>query len=132
MREDRLPPRCGRCGGVVKIDGVGFGEPIPGDVAHQSLEESWKCDLMLICGTSAVIYPFANLPRTARQRRIEKERQTETGLYAVEEITAVTIIEINADPTPLTYEKISDYLIQGKTGVVLPRIVEEVERIISR
>jgi len=132
MREDRLPPRCTKCGGVVKTDGVGFGEPIPGDVTHQSLEESWKCDLMLICGTSAVVYPFASLPRTARQRRVEKERQTETGLYAVEEIPAVTIIEINADPTPLTYEKISDYLIQGKTGGVLPRIVDEVKRMVTR
>jgi NAD-dependent SIR2 family protein deacetylase len=47
----------------------------------------------------------------------------------VEEITSVTIIEINDEPTPLTLEKISDYLIQGKTGEVLPRIAEEVKRI---
>ena len=65
---------------------------------------------MLICGTSAVIYPFANLPRRAKQKG------------------TVTIIEVNADPTPLTEEGISDYLIQGKTGEVLPRIVEEVKR----
>jgi hypothetical protein len=39
----------------------------------------------------------------------------------------VKIIEVNADPTPLTQEGISDYLIQGKTGEVLPRIVEEAE-----
>ncbi len=35
------------------------------------------------------------------------------------------ITEVNADPTPLTEEGISDYLIQGKTGEILPAIVEE-------
>jgi NAD-dependent SIR2 family protein deacetylase len=38
------------------------------------------------------------------------------------------IIEINSDPTPLTEEGISDYLIQGKTGTILPKIVEEVKK----
>ncbi len=129
LRENQLPPRCPICRGVIKSDGVAFGEPIPSDVAHQSLVEAWKCDLMLICGTSAVVYPFASLPRIASQRHGEIERKTETGLYAVEKIPAVTIIEVNAEPTPLTEEGVSDYLIQGKTGEILPRIVEEVKRL---
>jgi len=123
-----LPPRCKKCNGVLKFDGVYFREPIPSDVLHQSQEEAWKCDLMLICGTSAVVYPFAELPRLARERRIEKERKTETGLYVVERVPATIIIEVNAEPTPLTEEKISDYLIQGKTGEILPKIVEEVKK----
>ena len=125
MSENQLPPHCSKCGGVVKTDGVAFGEPIPSDVAHQSLEEAWKCDLMLICGTSAVVHPFAQLPRIARQRK--RERESETGLYVVEQVQAVTIVEVNAEPTPLTDEGISDYLIQRKTGEVLPQIVEEVK-----
>ena len=129
MEENQLPPHCPKCGGVVKTDGVAFGEPIPGDVAHQSQEEAWKCDLMLICGTTAVVYPFASLPRVARQRTEERERKTDTGLYAVGKIPAVTIIELNAEPTPLTEEGISDYIIQGKTGQILPGIVEEVRRL---
>lgn len=129
LREGRLPPHCPQCGGVVKTDGVAFGEPIPGDVAHRSLEAAWKCDLMLICGTSAVVYPFANLPRIARQRRMEMERKTESGIYAVDRVPAVTIIEVNAEPTPLTEGGISDYLIRGKTGEILPRLVEEVKRL---
>lgn len=109
-RENQLPPRCKKCGGIIKGDTVHFKEPIPPDVAQQSLEEAGKCDVMLICGTSAVVYPFANLPWVARQRE-----------------TKTTIIEINAEPTPLTMEKISDYIIQGKTGEILPKIVEEVK-----
>jgi NAD-dependent deacetylase len=129
LREDKLPPRCPACQGVIKGDTVGFGEPIPSDVAQHSMEEAWRCDVMLICGTSAVVYPFANLPRVARQRAIETERKTKAGIYAVEKVPAVTIIEVNAEPTPLTHEMISDYIITGKTGEVLPRIVEEVKRI---
>jgi hypothetical protein len=40
----------------------------------------------------------------------------------------VTIIEVNGEPTPLTGEGISDYLIRGKTGEILPKIVEEVRK----
>jgi NAD-dependent SIR2 family protein deacetylase len=83
---------------------------------------------MLICGTSAVVYPFAELPRIARQRKTEKESKTESGLYIVKQIPATTIIEVNAEPTPLTNNKISDYLIQGKTGEILPKIVEQIKR----
>jgi NAD-dependent SIR2 family protein deacetylase len=47
-------------------------------------------------------------------------------LYGTGYRTIVKIIEVNAEPTPLTQEGISDYLIQGKTGEILPRIVEQV------
>ncbi|MDI6806640.1 MAG: NAD-dependent deacylase [Candidatus Aenigmarchaeota archaeon] len=125
--EGKLPPLCPVCTEPLKADVVHFNEPIPLDVAKQSREEVLKCDLMLICGTSAVVYPFAELPRIAKERRVETESKTESGLYLVKKISATTIIEINAEPTPLTYERISDYLIQGKTGEILPKIVEEVK-----
>ncbi|MFA7349084.1 MAG: NAD-dependent deacylase [Desulfurivibrionaceae bacterium] len=112
LEEDMLPPKCTGCGGVVKTDGVMFGEPIPQKVALESDEETRKCDLMLICGTSAVVYPFAYLPHSARS----------SG-------KAITIVEINAEPTPLGSEGISDFLIQGKTGEVLPALVAEVKRL---
>ncbi len=110
-RAGQLPPLCKECGGVIKSDVVHFNEPIPSDVAGKSVEEAETCDLMLICGTSAVVYPFANLPRIAKYR------------------SHTVLIEINAEPTPLTEEGISEYLIQGKTGQVLPNIVEEVKKL---
>ena len=75
------------------------------------MEEAETCDLMLICGTSAVVFPFANLPRIAKYR------------------SHTVLIEINAEPTPLTEKGISEYLIQEKTGQVLPNIVEEVKKL---
>jgi NAD-dependent deacetylase len=105
--EGKLPPYC-QCGGVIKDDGVFFGEPIPSDVLQGSEKEARKCDLMLICGTSAVVHPFAGLPQ-------------EVGPGTI-------IIEVNAEPTPLT-GRISSYLIQGKTGEILPKIVERAKKI---
>jgi NAD-dependent deacetylase len=70
----------------------------------------------LICGTSAVVYPFARLPQVAKQRPSGKES---------------ILIEVNAEPTPLTEGGISDYLLRGKTGEVLPKIIEEVKKRIS-
>ena len=131
LAEGQLPPLCPKCRGFIKTDTVGFGEPIPSDVAQGSLEETQKCDLMLICGTSAVVYPFAGLPRIARQRRIEEEGTAAGGKPSVKRFKAVNIIEVNADPTPLTHEGISDYLIQGKTGEILPRIVELLKKLKS-
>jgi NAD-dependent deacetylase len=105
--EGNLPPRC-QCGGVIKDDGVFFGEPIPSDVLERSQSETRRCDLMLICGTSAVVYPFASLPEMVNPGTI--------------------IIEVNAAPTPLT-GRVSNYLIQGKTGEILPKIVERVNKL---
>ena len=109
----------------MKPDVVYFGEPIPGDVSSESHDEAVKCDLMMVCGTSAVVFPFAELPFIASGKR----RSTlETFLsYGLTINTPAKIIEINADPTPLTKEGISDYLIQGKTGEILPRIVAAIK-----
>jgi NAD-dependent deacetylase len=120
---DELPPRC-KCGAFLKDDVVHFKEPIPLDVMEESEKEALICDLMLICGTSAVVYPFANLPRMARFHA----SRSILGLDIMGRRSNVKIIEVNAEPTPLTQEHISDYLIQRKTGEILPRIVEEVKK----
>ncbi|MFC1988788.1 NAD-dependent deacetylase [Chloroflexota bacterium] len=111
--ENHLPPLCPRCRGIIKTDTVSFGESIPGDVVERSLEEVRKCDLMLVCGTSAVVFPFANLPRIVGYRG------------------GAIVIEVNAEPTPLSEEGVSDYLLQGKTGEILPRILEAVKKIVG-
>jgi NAD-dependent deacetylase len=114
---EKLPPLC-RCGRPLKYDVVHFQEPIPSDIMDAAEEEAMKCDVMLICGTSAVVYPFAALPSIARSRG-----RGQLG---------AKIIEVNAEPTPLTHQGISDYLIQGKTGDILPAIAGEVERRLSQ
>ena len=41
------------------------------------------------------------------------------------------IIEVNAEPTPLTERGISDYLQKGKTGETWPKIVDEVKSLMD-
>jgi NAD-dependent deacetylase len=123
MSLEELPPRC-RCGAALKYDVVHFTEPIPLDVMAESEREALMCDSMLICGTSAVVYPFANLPRMARFRSGRLGARWDVVGHA----DTVKIIEVNTEPTPLTHEGVSDYLIQGKTGEILPRIVAEVRK----
>jgi len=52
-----------------------------------------------------IITHIAQLPGIARRKKIEKEGRTQAGLYLVEKVPAVTIIEINAEPASLTSEK---------------------------
>jgi NAD-dependent deacetylase len=59
---------------------------------------------MLVVGTSAVVYPAADMPRVARD-------------------AGARVIEINPEPTPLT-GAVADFIIQEKAGVALPRIVD--------
>jgi NAD-dependent deacetylase len=105
-----IPPKC-ECGGLLKPDAVFFGEPIPPDALRRSQEESTSCDVMLAIGTSAVVYPAASMPSIAKR-------------------AGATVIEINPEPTSLT-GIVSDYIVEGKAGEVLPPIVEEVEKILG-
>lgn len=129
MRQNQLPPRCPQCRGILKTDGVLFGEPIPADLIRASLMEAGKCDLMLICGTSALVYPFANLPRIAKHRKTQADKNPGSHWHAPPIHPGALLIEINAEPTPLTEQGLSDYLIQGKTGQILPKILQEVKKL---
>lgn len=108
--EAQSVPECKNCGHPLKLDVVHFTEPIPADVYVRSFEEAMKCDLMLVCGTSAVVYPAAELPRVAKRN-------------------GAKVIEINLEETSLTFEGVSDYLIKGNVAESLPKIVEEVKKL---
>jgi len=102
-----IPPHCS-CGGILRPDAVFFGEMIPQDALWRSRQIASDCDVMLVVGTSAVVQPAALMPVIARE-------------------SGAKIIEINAERTPLT-DEISDYLIMGKAGDIMNRIVAELEK----
>jgi NAD-dependent deacetylase len=103
-----LPARCPRCSSLLKPDVVFFGEPIPPKAQSSSFRESMSCNAVLVIGTSAVVYPAASIPIMAKER-------------------GAKVIEINMEPTPLTGQ-ISDYLVTGSAGKIIPAIVEEIKR----
>ena len=100
-------PRC-ECGGYMKPDVVLFGELIPEAALHQADVLSRECNVMIIVGTSATVYPAAGLPYIAR----------ENGAF---------IIECNTEPTQFT-RTIADIFLQGPAGKTLPRMVEKVRK----
>ena len=55
-------PQCGVCKAWVKPDVVLFGEGLP-SVFYSKIPEFWKCDLLIILGTSLVVQPFASLAK---------------------------------------------------------------------
>jgi NAD-dependent deacetylase len=55
-------PRCERCDGTMKPDIVFFGENLPEAVFAGALREAESADLMLVLGSSLVVYPAASIP----------------------------------------------------------------------
>lgn len=98
-----LPPVCRDCGGVIKLDTVMFGEPIPGAVLDACFAAVAQCDALLLAGTSGTVNPAAQFPLLARERGAQ-------------------IIEVNPAPTELTAA--ADVVVTGPAGVILPAIAE--------
>lgn len=98
-----IPPRCGKCGGLLRPGVVWFGEALPERVWDNAQQAVQEADLLLVVGTSAVVYPAASLvPYAAR--------------------AGATIVEINPDETPVS--GVVDIALRGPAGEILPRLIE--------
>jgi NAD-dependent deacetylase len=60
------PPRCPHCGEWLRPDVVWFGEALDPAVLARAEEAASACDVMLVVGTSGLVYPAAGLPALAR------------------------------------------------------------------
>jgi len=98
-----LPPRCAACGGLLRPGVVWFGEPLPARTWEQAEEAARTCDVLIVAGTSAVVYPAASLAPLAKRH-------------------GARIIEINTEATPLSGE--ADLCLKGPSGEILPKIIE--------
>ncbi len=104
---ETLPPRCA-CGGLLRPDVIMFGELIPMQDLQRSQMLAATCDAMLVVGTSATVQPAAYLPVIAKR-------------------SGAAIVEINAEPTPLTVN-ISDVSLIGKAGKIMRELVAAVKQ----
>ena len=96
-----LPPHCA-CGGMLRPAVVWFGESLPQDVWKQAEATARACDLLLVIGTSAVVYPAAGLSQLAKS-------------------SGARVVEINIAETALSRE-IDEFLL-GPSGEVLPQLI---------
>ena len=97
-------PRC-QCGGRIRPDVIWFGEMLPEEAVNIAMTTSLRAQLFFSIGTSAEVFPAADLPRIAKR----------SGAY---------LVEINPTQTPLSM--LADEMLQGKAGEVLPQIWEHV------
>lgn len=95
-----LPPRCG-CGGLLRPGVVWFGEALPDEEFSAAVEAMESADVVLVIGTSGLVYPAAALPALAGR----------AGAFTV---------EVNPVPTPLTPGM--DAVLPGPSGEILPQL----------
>lgn len=98
-------PLCPSCGGLLKPDVVFFGEGIPEDAADAAYEAAENCDAVIVVGTSGEVMPACHIPVLAKRR-------------------GAKVIEVNLDPSSFSRNGVSDVVLTGKAGVILPQLVE--------
>ncbi|MDR3244254.1 MAG: NAD-dependent deacylase [Elusimicrobiota bacterium] len=101
----KTAPKCKKCGSMLKPDFVFFGEQLPQDDFNLSIQSSRNCDLMLIIGSTGIVYPAASLPPLAKEN-------------------GAKIIEINPSPSAFT-NTIADIFIPMKAGEAMKLIEKE-------
>lgn len=105
--EVEMPPRCRSCGGIfLKPTVVLFGEPMPQPAVIEAFALARDADVMLVVGSSLVVYPAAEIPLTAVR-------------------AGARMIVVNAEPTP--FDDLAEVVIHGRSGELLPEIVRLID-----
>lgn len=73
-------PQCKRCGGIIKPDVVLFEEPLDEIALEVSVESIERADLLIVIGSSLVVYPVAALPYYFHGKNIVIINKDETPL----------------------------------------------------
>lgn len=92
-------PRCQKCGGIIKPDVVLYEEGLSQAVVEGAVAAIQSADVMIVLGTSLVVYPAAGLIRYFSGRHL---------------------VLINRDATP--YDSNADLLIQAPFADVFPHL----------
>lgn len=96
------PPACPTCGNLRRPAVVWFGENLP----HRALERAQllaeQCDLMLVIGTSGVVYPAAGLARMAAS-------------------AGARVVVINTEASAL--DDVAATCLRGPSALVLPELL---------
>lgn len=101
-----LAPRCGSCGSLMRPDVVMFGEAVQ-ELPH-AFSAARGCEVLLVLGTSGVVYPAAEIPFETKKRFSD-------------------IIVIN--PNENAFSDITDVYIPLKTGLALPAILDAMKKL---
>jgi NAD-dependent deacetylase len=98
-------PSCAGCGSLLRPHIVWFGESLFSDDLDRCSRALKHCDLLLVIGTSGVVYPAAGFASVAK----------EAGAF---------VTEINLDPTPQS--ALVDVSLQGRAKDLVPLLLEPI------
>jgi len=102
-----LPPKCEKCGSILKPNFIFFGEGIPPRAYEKSFEAARKADVVIIIGSTGEVMPACTIPYEAKRR-------------------GATIIEINPDSSAFS-NSITDIHLKMKAGEAMSLIWEELK-----
>jgi len=105
MKEGVEVPDCPDCQGILKPDAVLFGEALPQEILREAARRSQNCDLLIVIGSTLVIYPAAYMPTYARE-------------------AGARLAIVNLTPTPLDHY--ATVVIRGRAGEIMSRVIEKV------
>ena len=105
IREGIEVPDCPGCHGILKPDAVFFGEALPQETLREAIRRAQNCDLVIVIGSTLVIYPAAYIPTYARE-------------------AGAKLAIVNLTPTP--FDDYAEVIIRGKAGEIMSRVMEEV------
>lgn len=102
VRAGDTDPRCARCGGILKVATVSFGQSLDPALLQRAHDLTMAADVFLALGTSLAVHPIALLPRTALE-------------------AGAQLIIVNAGAT--TYDEHAQLVLHDDVGTVLGAVV---------
>ena len=98
------PPSCG-CGGLIRPGIVWFGENLPDGPWNAAVEAASQADIMVVVGTSGIVYPAAGLPELAMS-------------------TGTPVIEVNPEKTALSAQVTA--VVRETASAALPTLLQRI------
>ncbi|WP_197382023.1 NAD-dependent deacylase [Mycolicibacterium mengxianglii] len=105
-----MPPTCSSCGGLIRPDIVWFGEPLPDAPWNAAVEAVNTADLLVVVGTSGIVYPAAGLPELAVAR-------------------GTVVVEVNPEPTPLSSS--ATVTVRESASTALPTLLDRLPTLLG-
>lgn len=97
-------PVCDACGGPLKPATISFGQAMPERETAAAFRAAAECDLMIVAGSSLVVYPAAGLPEEAVR-------------------AGARLVIVNREPTG--HDALASVVVHGSAGESMRRIVAE-------
>ncbi len=106
---EKMPPHC-ECGGLVRPGIVWFGEQLPDEPWQAAVEAVATSDVLVVVGTSGIVYPAAGLPDVALAR-------------------GAVVVEVNPEPTPLSAN--ATLTIRESASTALPTLLQQLPELLK-